>query len=149
MVVISPKPAAFCFGSLMNREVSMQKISSGIRDQRGFTLIEIIMVIVLLGIIAAIAIPKYIDLRTEAADATASGIVGAIVSSASIGYADLVTHGSGTTFPNITALDTTYLKAQNVTMNLDAPNHKWTALIGGTTYTFDYDQATGNATWTK
>jgi prepilin-type N-terminal cleavage/methylation domain-containing protein len=55
----------------------MQRITSKIRDERGFTLIEIIMVIVLLGIIAAIAIPKYIDLREEAADATASGIVGA------------------------------------------------------------------------
>jgi MSHA pilin protein MshA len=77
----------------------MQRLTAKVRDQRGFTLIEIIMVIVLLGIIAAIAIPKYVDLRTEAADATASGIVGAIVSSASIGYADLVTHNSDTTFP--------------------------------------------------
>ena len=133
----------------MKREESMQKIGSTIRDQRGFTLIEIIMVIVLLGIIAAIAIPKYVDLRTEAADATASGVVGAIVSSASIGYADIVTHNSGTTFPDITALDTTYLKAQNVTLNLDAGNNRWTALIGGTTYTFNYTQTSGDAGWTK
>ena len=127
----------------------MQKMGSTLRDQRGFTLIEIIMVIVLLGIIAAIAIPKYVDLRTEAADATASGVVGAIVSSASIGYADIVTHNSGTTFPDITALDTTYLKAQNVTLNLDAGNNRWTALIGGTTYTFNYTQTSGDAGWTK
>ena len=76
----------------------MQRITSKIRDQRGFTLIEIIMVIILLGIIAAIAIPKYTDLRTEAADATASAIVGAIISSAAIGYADVVTRNVGTTF---------------------------------------------------
>ncbi len=117
------------------------------RDQRGFTLIEIIMVIVLLGIIAAIAIPKYIDLRTEAADATASGIVGAIVSSASIGYADLVTHNTGSTFPNFTALDNTYLQAQNITMNSDA--NGWWALIGGVTYTFTYAPGTGNSGWDK
>ena len=127
----------------------MQRITSTIRDQRGFTLIEIIMVIVLLGIIAAIAIPKYIDLREEAADATASGIVGAIVSSASIGYADLVTKGTGTTFPDITALDTTYLKAQNVTLNLDGGAGHWTAIIGGNTYTFSYTQTSGNAGWVK
>jgi len=133
----------------MKREENMHKIGSTVRDQRGFTLIEIIMVIVLLGIIAAIAIPKYIDLRTEAADATAAGIVGAIVSSASIGYADLVTRNAGTTFPTITALDTTYLKAQNITLNLDAGNNRWTALIGGTTYTFNYTQASGDAGWTK
>jgi prepilin-type N-terminal cleavage/methylation domain-containing protein len=125
----------------------MQRITSKIRDQRGFTLIEIIMVIVLLGIIAAIAIPKYIDLRTEAADATASGIVGAIVSSASIGYADLVTHNSGSTFPLFTTLDGNYLQAQNITLNSD-PNGWWAA-IGGVTYTFTYDEGSGNSGWTK
>ena len=127
----------------------MQRITSKIRDERGFTLIEIIMVIVLLGIIAAIAIPKYIDLRTEAADATASGIVGAIVSSASIGYADIVTTQAGTTFPDIDALDTTYLQAQNITMNLDSGNSRWTAMVGGAQYTFTYDDGTGNADWYK
>jgi prepilin-type N-terminal cleavage/methylation domain-containing protein len=147
MVVIKPKSAALFYGSLAKQEESMQKIRSGIRDQRGFTLIEIIMVIVLLGIIAAIAIPKYIDLRTEASDATASGIVGAIVSSASIGYADLVTHNSGTTFPNFTTLHNNYLQAQNITMNSDA--NGWWANIGGNTYTFTYNAGTGNSGWDK
>ena len=133
----------------------MHQIRSGIRDQRGFTLVEIMMLIVLLGIIAAIAIPKYIDLRTEAANATASSIVGAIVSSAAIGYADLVTHKSATTFPNFTALNntyllnSTYLQAQNITLNADVANSRWTALIGGTTYTFNYNPTTGDANWTK
>ena len=127
----------------------MQKVGSAIRDQRGFTLIEIIMVIVLLGIIAAIAIPKYIDLRTEAADATASGIVGAIVSSASIGYADMVTHNTSSTFPNFTNLDGSYLQAQNVTLYGDASNSRWTAAIGGDIYTFNYDYGSGNAGWYK
>ena len=125
----------------------MQRITPRIRDQRGFTLIEIIMVIVLLGIIAAIAIPKYIDLRTEAADATASGIVGAIVSSAAIGYADLVTHNTSSTFPDFTVLHGNYLQAQNVTLNSVPTSAYWTAAIGGTPYTFTYTQATGNASW--
>jgi len=133
----------------MNREVSVHQIRSGIRDQRGFTLIEIMMLIVLLGVITAIAIPKYIDLRTEAANATASSIVGAIVSSAAIGYADLVTHNSATTFPNFTTLNNTYLQAQNITLNADVANSRWTALIGGTTYTFNYNPTTGDANWTK
>jgi prepilin-type N-terminal cleavage/methylation domain-containing protein len=125
----------------------MRKIRSGIRDQRGFTLIEIIMVIVLLGIIAAIAIPKYIDLRTEAADATAKGIVGAIVSSAAIGYADLVTHNTSNTFPVFTTLHNDYLQAQNVTLYPDTGNDYWTATIGGQGYAFTYTPGTGNAAW--
>ena len=125
----------------------MQRITSKIRDQRGFTLIEIIMVIVLLGIIAAIAIPRYIDLRTEAADATASGIVGAIVSSASIGYADLVTHNSSNTFPVFTTLHNSYLQAQNITLNASMGANHWTAAIGGQNYAFTYVPGTGNASW--
>ena len=125
----------------------MHSITSKIRDQRGFTLIEIIMVIVLLGIIAAIAIPRYIDLRTEAADATAAGIVGAIVSSAAIGYADLVTHNTSSTFPDMTTLDGTYLQAQNIVLNASLGGNHWTAAIGGQNYAFTYVPGTGNASW--
>jgi len=125
----------------------MQRITAKIRDQRGFTLIEIIMVIVLLGIIAAIAIPKYVDLRTEAADATAKGIVGAIVSSAAIGYADLVTHNSSSVFPLFTTLHRTYLQAQNITMFPSTGANFWTATIGGQEYAFTYVPASGNASW--
>jgi prepilin-type N-terminal cleavage/methylation domain-containing protein len=43
-----------------------------IRNQKGFTLIEIIAVLVILGILAAIAIPKYLDMRKEAVTKAAS-----------------------------------------------------------------------------
>lgn len=36
------------------------------RDQRGFTLVEIIAVLILLGILAAVAVPRYMDLTTNA-----------------------------------------------------------------------------------
>lgn len=37
-----------------------------LRDQRGFTLVEIIAVLILLGILAAVAVPRYMDLTTNA-----------------------------------------------------------------------------------
>lgn len=55
--------------------------------QKGFTLIELIMVIVLLGILAAIAIPRYVDLSSDAALAAAEGMAGALGSAMAINYA--------------------------------------------------------------
>lgn len=57
------------------------------QQQRGFTMIEIVMVIAILGILAAVAIPRFVDLRTDASLAATQGVAGALSSAAAINYA--------------------------------------------------------------
>lgn len=65
------------------------------KQQAGFTLIELVMVIVILGILAAFALPKFADLTGDAREASINGLAGALKSAASIARAQqLVDQGA-------------------------------------------------------
>lgn len=63
------------------------------KKQMGFTLIEIVMVLVLLGILSAVAVPKYFDLRDKAEEKAAAAIAAEVQARLNGGFANALLAG--------------------------------------------------------
>lgn len=77
-----------------------------LQNQRGFTLIELVIIIVVLGILAAVAIPKYQDITGEAKEASCRAALGGLRSGITIHYANQAVTTGTAAWPSLVDLST-------------------------------------------
>ena len=131
----------------------MRKVLS---SQSGFTLIELIMVIVILAILGAVAIPKYVDLSSDAKSANESGVVAGVRAGLTTFFVDPA-RGNRTSYPAsldvaaATGLCTTAKPCFDVVLSQGGITDQWEKLTATTyrspvngTNIWTYTVATGN-----
>ncbi len=102
-------------------------------NQKGFTLIELVVVIVILGILAVTAAPKFIDLTSDAKASTVQAVQGALNSAADLAHAKALVEWS--------VNEPISIAGQNITFKNTYPTREGIALL------MDIDTSSSNASF--
>ncbi len=114
------------------------------RNVKGFTLIELVIIIIILGILSAVAVPKYNSLRADASEATAQSIVGAIASSDNLLFARYMINNDNN-YTNADVISNMNISGATVTMPDGSDSGTGTVVVKGDTYNFTYTAHTANS----
>jgi prepilin-type N-terminal cleavage/methylation domain-containing protein len=112
-----------------------RKLSKPRSNEKGFTLIELIIVIVILGIIAGVAIPKFVGLSDEARKSAARGVAGAMSSTIAGKHANYLINNTAYTI-NTVVSDTQFASGLTSPSPSSATEITWTS--GPSTFTWTY-----------